>query len=242
MNQIKRFFLGLVGVLFITLPVWSYGAQPNSIESIAVVQQGGALNVRMTFKDALSEVPPSFSVAKPARIAFDLVNTTNGWGKNSQTYNEGDLRSINIAQVDGKTRVVLNLSQMATYESRLEGNNLILTLTPGAGNELQGGGVAAKVEHFAQAQSALASSSIRDVAFRRGKDGEGRIIVELSDSSTGIDIRQQGKELFVVFLKTNVPASLRKRLDVTDFATPVVSVDTVQDAANARIKITPHGL
>ena len=204
MNQIKRFFLGLVGVLFITLPVWSYGAQPNSIESIAVVQQGGALNVRMTFKDALSEVPPSFSVAKPARIAFDLVNTTNGWGKSSQTYNEGDLRSINIAQADGKTRVVLNLLQMASYESRLEGNNLILTLTPGAGNELQGGGVAAKVEHFAQAQSVLDSSSIRDVVFRRGKDGEGRIIVELSDSSTGIDIRQQGKELFVVFLKTKI--------------------------------------
>lgn len=241
MNQIKRYFLGLVATLFMAIPVHAQDAPPNSLESIAVAQQGATLNVRMTFRDALTAVPPNFSVANPARIAFDLLNTTNGLGKNSQTYKEGDLRSINIAQAAGKTRVVLNLLKMAAYESHLDGNNLIVSLTPNPGNESTSG-VVSKVEHFSQAPSLLTSNIIRDIAFRRGKDGEGRIIVNLSDPNAGIDIRQHGKELSAIFLKTNVPDSLRKRLDVTDFATPVVSVDTLQDGANARIKINSHGL
>jgi len=240
-NQIKRYFLGLVATLFMAVPVHAQDAPPNSLESIAVAQQGATLNVRMTFRDALTAVPPNFSVANPARIAFDLLNTTNGLGKNSQTYKEGDLRSVNIAQTAGKTRVVLNLLKMAAYESHLDGNNLIVSLTPNPGNETTGG-VVSKVEHFSQAPSLLTSNIIRDIAFRRGKDGEGRIIVNLSDPNAGIDIRQHGKELSAIFLKTNVPDSLRKRLDVTDFATPVVSVDTLQDGANARIKINSHGL
>ena len=241
MNQIKRCFLGLVATLFMAIPVRAQDAQINSLESVAVAQQGTILNVRMTFRHELTAVPPSFSVAKPARIAFDLINTTNGLGKNSQTYNEGDLRSINIAQVAGKTRVVLNLLQMSAYESHLDGKNLIVSLTPNIGGE-SGGSIVSKVEHFAQGSSLLTSNIIRDVAFRRGKDGEGRIIVDLGDPNAGIDIRQHGKELSAIFLKTNVPDSLRKRLDVTDFATPVVSVDTIQDGANARIKISSHGL
>ena len=241
MNQIKRYFLGLVATLFMAIPVHAQDAPPNSLESIAVAQQGATLNVRMTFRDALTAVPPNFSVANPARIAFDLLNTTNGLGENSQTYNEGDLRSVNIAQAAGKTRVVLNLLKMAAYESHLDGNNLIVSLTPNPGNETTGG-VVSKVEHFSQAPSLLTSNIIRDIAFRRGKDGEGRIIVNLSDPNAGIDIRQHGKELSAIFLKTSVPDSLRKRLDVTDFATPVVSVDTLQDGANARIKINSHGL
>jgi len=240
-NQIKRYFFGLVATLFMAVPVHAQDAPPNSLESIAVAQQGATLNVRMTFRDALTAVPPNFSVANPARIAFDLLNTTNGLGKNSQTYKEGDLRSVNIAQTAGKTRVVLNLLKMAAYESHLDGNNLIVSLTPNPGNETTGG-VVSKVEHFSQAPSLLTSNIIRDIAFRRGKDGEGRIIVNLSDPNAGIDIRQHGKELSAIFLKTNVPDSLRKRLDVTDFATPVVSVDTLQDGANARIKINSHGL
>lgn len=241
MNQIKRCFLGLVATLFMAIPVGAQDTQTNSLESIAVAQQGATLNVRMTFRNDLMAVPPSFSVAKPARIAFDLMNTTNGLGKNSQTYNEGDLRSINVAQVAGKTRVVLNLLQMSAYESHLDGKNLIVSLTPNVGGE-SGGSIVSKVEHFAQAPSLLTSNIIRDVAFRRGKDGEGRIIVDLGDPNAGIDIRQHGKELSAIFLKTNVPDSLRKRLDVTDFATPVVSVDTIQDGANARIKVDSHGL
>jgi type IV pilus assembly protein PilQ len=85
-------------------------------------------------------------------------------------------------------------------------------------------------------------NTIRDISFRRGKDGEGRITVDLTDSNAGIDIRQQGSTLVVDFVKVNVPETLRKRLDVTDFATPVLSLNTIQRDGGARMTITPRGL
>jgi type IV pilus assembly protein PilQ len=210
----------------------------NSIEAMTVAQQGGVINVKVTFKDALAAPPAAFSVAAPARIALDFANTVNGLGKNSQIFNEGDLRSANIVQAEGRTRLVLNLNQAMSYESRIDGNDLLLTLLPA----VRKGGVAPQVEHFSQAQPSPVGSSVRDIAFRRGKDGEARITVELSDANAGIDIRQQGQNLVVDFNKVAVPENLRKRLDVTDFATPVISLDTVQQGANARMTITPRGL
>ncbi|MFZ4536678.1 type IV pilus secretin PilQ [Propionivibrio sp.] len=238
MKQIKCYLLSLVGGIF--LAAASVNAQettPNSIESMTVAQQGGVLNVKLTFKEPLKTLPSGFSVAKPARIALDFANTTNGLGKNSQTYNEGDLKSANVVQAEGRTRLVLNLNQAMTYESTIDGNSLLLALVPIA-KEI---GVPA-VEHFAQVSPSQASNSIRDIAFRRGKDGEARITVDLSDPNAGIDIRQQGQNLVIDFVKVSVPDALRKRLDVTDFATPVVSLNTIQQGANARMTITPRGL
>ncbi len=238
MKQIKKYLLSLAGGIFLaTASVSAQNTMPNSIESMTVAQQGGVLNVKLIFKEPLTVLPSGFSVAKPARIALDFANTVNGLGKNSQTYNEGDLKSANIVQAEGRTRLVLNLNQAMTYESKIDGNSLLLALIPSAKES-----GALVVEHFAQARPSQASNSIRDIAFRRGKDGEARITVDLSDPNAGIDIRQQGQNLIVDFVKVNVPDSLRKRLDVTDFVTPVVSLDTIQQGANARITITPRGL
>ena len=210
------------------------------MESIAVARQGGVVNVKLTFKEPLAAVPPGFSVANPARIALDFSNTANGLGKNSQVFNEGDLRSVNVVQTEDRVRLVLNLSRSMTYEPSIDGKNLILALHPSAG----AGNASRPVEHFSQARpkQLSASTSIRDIAFRRGRDGEARITVELSDPNTGIDIRPQGQNLVVDFVKAGVPEGLRKRLDVTDFATPVVSISTVQQGENARMTISPRGL
>lgn len=238
MKQIKTYLLAVVVGVFLAIATTS--AQENrlnSIESMTVAQQGGVLNVKLTFKEPLTTPPPGFSVAKPARIALDFANTINALGKNSQTYNEGDLRSANIVQTEGRTRLVLNLNQAMTYESKLDGNSLLLTLIPSAKE-----GSVPIVEHFAQIPPSRGSNSIRDIAFRRGKDGEARITVDLSDPNAGIDIRQQGQNLVVDFVKVTVPDALRKRLDVTDFATPVVSLETLQQGSNARMSITPRGL
>ncbi len=238
MKQIKRYLLSFVGgIVLAVAAVSAQDATPNSIESMVVAQQGGLLNVKLTFREALTALPPGFSVAKPARIALDFANTINGLGKNSQTYNEGDLKSANIVQAEDRTRVVLNLNQAMTYEAKLDGNSLLLALTPSARER----GVPL-VEHFAQARVSQTSNNIRDIAFRRGKDGEARITVDLNDPNAGIDIRQQGQNLVVDFVKVSVPDVLRKRLDVTDFATPVVSLNTTQQGSNARMVITPRGL
>lgn len=238
MRQIKQYLLGFVSaVLFVVGAANAQEAKSNTIESINVVQQGSVLNVKLTFKEALKVLPQAFSVAKPARIAFDFPNTTNGLGKSSQTYNEGDLKSANIIQAEDRTRLVLNLHKSMTYEATIDGTSLLLALVPSTTS--QG---AASLEHFAKARSSEVANSVRDIAFRRGKDGEGRITVDLSDANAGIDIRQQGANLVVDFANVNVPTALRKRLDVTDFATPVLTVNTVQKGADARMTITPTGL
>ena len=243
MKQIKQYLLGIFGGVFLTLAAaGAQEAKSNSIESMTVAQQGGVLNVKLTFTEPLTTLPPGFSVAVPARIALDFANTTNALGKNSQTYNEGDLKSVNVVQAEGRTRLVLNLNRAMTYESSIDGKSLLLVLVPSADKAWQSGGVDSKVEHFAQARPSSSSNSIRDIAFRRGKDGEARITVDLSDPNAGIDIRQQGQNLIVDFVKISVPEALLKRLDVTDFATPVVSLSTTQQGANARMTIIPKGL
>jgi type IV pilus assembly protein PilQ len=238
-RQMKCYLLGFIAWLSLgAVLATAQEVRQNSIESMTVAQQGGVLNVRLTFKEALAALPAGFSVAAPARIALDFVNTTNGLGKNSQIYNEGDLKSANIVQAEGRTRLVLNLNQAMTYQPTIDGKSLLLVLVPSALK----GGVPTPIEHFSQSRPSADANSIRDVAFRRGKDGEARITVDLSDPNAGIDIRQQGQNLVVDFAKVNVPDALRRRQDVTDFATPVVSLNTIQQGANARMTITPRGL
>ena len=235
----------LVVAALVMLPwalVHAQSSEPNSIDSIKVAQQGGVINLKLTFRSPLTAPPAGFSVASPARIALDFANTTNGLGKNSQLFNEGDLRSANIVQSDDRTRVVLNLNRTMTYETTIDGNSLLLALVPSGGKAWFEGGVDKQVEHFSQAQPNVDVNNIRDIAFRRGKDGEARIAVDMSDPSASIDIRQQGQSLIVDFIKVSVPESLRKKLDVTDFATPVVTVSTVQQGVNTRMTISPKGL
>ena len=239
----KKLGFGLSGALMwallATTSFCAHAANQNSIESMVVAQQGNVINVKITFAQALTVAPPGFSVASPPRIALDFADTVNGLGKTSQVYDEGGLKSTNIVQAEKRTRLVFNLTQAMTYQSTIEGKSLLLALTPGA----KQGGAPAVSEKFSQANPMqAANASIKDIAFRRGKDGEARILVDLGDPNTGIDIRQQGKNLIVDFAKTNVPDTLRKRLDVTDFGTPVVSVNTTQQGGAVRMTITPKGL
>lgn len=240
MKQIKRYLLAIIGGgLLVAAAASAQEAAPNAIESMNVAQQAGTLSVKLTFKEPLAALPSGFSIAQPARVVFDFPNTTNALGKNGQVYNEGNLQSANIVQTEGRTRLVLSLVKVMPYETRIDGKSLLLSFAPVALSE----SAAQQVSQFAKApQASPAVSSIRDIGFRRGKDGEARITVDLSEPNTGIDIRQEGASLIVDFVKTRVPEALRKRLDVTDFATPVTAVSTVQQGANVRMTITPRGL
>lgn len=200
------------------------------------VQQGGKVVVKVGLKQALQSPPAGFTINNPPRIALDFVNTVNQWGKNSLSINEGALRSINVAQSSGRTRLVLNLSRTSAYETRMDGNNYIITVQGGPASAV----IANNTAQFAESKDA-STHSLRDVDFRRGKNGEGRIIVDLSDTTTGIDIRQQGKFLAIDFINTAVPRNLERRLDVTDYGTPVLNVDTFAQGSNARILIEPKG-
>jgi type IV pilus assembly protein PilQ len=210
----------------------------NVIEAINVDQQGAQLIVKVTLKDIVGALPSGFSTATPARVALDFMGASNGLGRNSQAVNTGALRNLGLVQVGDRTRMVLNLDKRMNYEVRAEDRFVFVTLTPLASSvtETQG------ASPFSNFQPVQTQNALRDVGFRRGKDGEARIVVELSDINTGVDIRQQGQSLTVDFAKTLVPEELRKKLDVADFGTPVMQLTTQQNGENARVVITPKGL
>ena len=212
-------------------------AKQNRIETLNVTQQGGEILLKLTFRDPLASPPVGFAIANPARIALDFPEVENGLGRNSQVLNEGDLLSANLVETQAKTRLVLNLNRNMTYHTRVDGNALLVSLQAvqsSAGNVSQ--------TRFAEPQANQVKHAVRDINFRRGKGGEGRVVVDLSDPDVGIDIRQQGAVLLVDIQKATLPASLKTRFDVTDFATPITTVAAAQKGDNVQLTITPKGL
>ncbi len=216
-------------------------AQSNSINDI-VVSKGtaGRTIVKFAMKAPLANPPAGFSTVTPPRIALDFPDTANGIGTSLKTVDDASLRSLNLVQAGGRTRVVFNLNKAQSFETAVQGNDVLVTLVD------QGDVVAAaqqqQVQRFAEARPGDVQHALRDIDFRRGRNGEGRIMVDLSDNSTGIDIRQQGRTLVVDFIKTSLPRNLQRRLDVQDFGTPVLNVDTFPQGANTRMVIEPRGL
>ncbi len=217
-------------------------AQANLLQSInTTTLQGGKVVIRVNFKDALPAAPPGFTVTNPARIAIDLPGVSNALGKNTIDVGEGDVRSVSVVEVPGRTRLVVNLSRSLNYSTALDANSLVVTLDAVPESAVK---ESAAVTKFAETTLTLGvqKQSLRDIDFRRGDNGEGRILVDLSSASTGIDIRQQGKVIIVDFINTTIPRNLIRRLDVVDFATPVRFVDVLDQGANTRMIIEPKGL
>ena len=222
-------------------------AAGNSITALQVNHAEGVTILKLTLKQALSAPPGSFSIAAPARIALDFPATANGLARNVQQVDQGELRSVNIVQVGDRTRLVLNLNRMMPYEIKTEGAVVLVTLV--AAQTATGGSTAtspavvpvAPVSHFAPAVQIPEKSSIREVSFRRGRDGEARIIVDLSDPNVGIDLQKQGKNLMVNFKGATLPSRLSRRLDVTDFATPVTAINTQALGGDVQMSISQHG-
>jgi type IV pilus assembly protein PilQ len=210
----------------------------NSITALNVSSGGnGKTVIRVGLAQPLANLPAGFTINTPPRIAFDFPNTSNGLGKSVQDFNEGDLRSANIVQAGNRTRLVVNLNQMLTYDTRIDGSSVLITLQ----GKATGITATSEPSRFAEAKPGAQTHSLRDIDFRRGKNGEGRIQIDLSDSGIGIDIRQQGTTLIVDFLKTSLPRNLQRKLDVIDFATPVQGVDTFAQGDNVRMVIEPKG-
>jgi type IV pilus assembly protein PilQ len=218
----------------------------NSIERIDATQTGTNTVVTIQLKAAAGSVPPSFSVANPARIAIDLPQTVNNLGRNLVEVNQGDLRSVNVVQAQGRARVVLNLRRSVTHAISVDGNVITVALGGSSDTSTFRAADAAPAAAPAPASRAVAAAegprALRGVDFRRGSEGEGRVVVDLSDPSTSVDIRQQGQQIIVEFLNTALPEALRRRLDVSDFGTPVALVSTVQQGNNVRMTIEPRGL
>lgn len=215
-------------------------AARNSIETLEkTALENGKVVLKIGMKHPMKAVPAGFTLNNPPRIALDFPDTANTLGKGSIDVSEGALRNLNIVQAGTRTRVVINLSKPASYETRLEGKTLLVTVQGGSAT----GTVANVTQRFAETRAdAPQQHNLKAIDFRRGNNGEGRIVVDLSDTNAEIDIRTQGKNLVVDFLNTNVPRALERRLDVVDFATPVQTVETLTQGNNTRMTIEPKGL
>lgn len=233
----------VAGGLIAGLAVGAAKAQENAIENITATQSGAVVTLRIQLKSALAAVPANFAVTNPARIALDFPATVNAMGRSSVDLSQGDLRSVSVAQASGRSRVVLNLNRSQPYSVTKDGNAVVVTLSesaPVAAAAAQSAASAAS--SAAPSRPATAGRTLRDIDFRRGSEGEGRVIVDLNDPQTPVDIRQQGQTVVVDFIKTSLPESLRRRLDVSDFGTPVNKVSTFVNGENVRIVIEPRGL
>jgi len=239
MIRFLRSMKHVAGLLFAACFAMAANAQ-NSIESVNVSgQQGGATVIKVTLKSAPAATPASFAVNSPPRIAFDFPNTTNGSGKNVHEIGEGDLRRLNIVQAGNRSRLVLETARPLGYDTKVEGNAILITL--GGTASASAATPAPAAQTFAQAKPGDGKHSLRDIDFRRGRTGEGRVVVDLSDNQVGIDLRSQGRSLIIDFLNTAVPKNLERRLDVVDFGTPVDSIETFTQGRNTRMVITPRG-
>jgi type IV pilus assembly protein PilQ len=210
----------------------------NAIQSINSAQQAGSEVVRIELSEPLTAVPSGFTVQTPPRIALDLPNVGNALGRSNIDINQGNLRSVNVAQAGDRTRLVLNLKQPANYRAQLQGKVLLVVMESTASTT--GASTSSEPVHFAESQNA-SQLPLKGIDFRRGQDGSGRVVVDLPNSQVGVDIRQQGQSLVVEFLRSNLPESLRKRLDVTDFGTPVQSISAFQSGDRVRMVVEPRG-
>jgi type IV pilus assembly protein PilQ len=224
-------------VLAIAAPV--LGWAQNTVQAITSSQQGSSEVVRVEFAEPLSAVPNGFTVQAPPRVAIDLPGVGNGLGRSTVDINQGNLRSVSVAQAGDRTRLVFNLKQSANYRAELQGKALVIVLE---GAAAPAAAVASTGEpvHFAASQN-REQLPVKDVDFRRGPDGSGRVVVGLASTQVGVDIRQQGQSLIVEFLRSSLPDALRRRLDVTDFGTPVQSVAAFQSGDRVRLVVEPRG-
>ena len=229
----SRFFV-LALMTGAAFPAWSQ----VSIQSINSSQQAGSEVIRIELSEPLAALPAGFTVQAPPRIALDLPGVSNALGKNTVEINQGNLRSVSIAQSGDRTRLVLNLKAPAGYKAVIDGKSLVVSLDNNAPATLASS--SGQTTRFAESLNRT-QLSLRDIDFRRGSDGAGRVVVELPNNQVGVDIRQQGQSLVVEFLKSSLPDALRRRLDVTDFGTPVQSITTTQQGDRVRMVVEPRG-
>lgn len=238
----SRFFYWACACLLLLAGASAHAASPSTANAVIGIEpavlSGSRVMVRIHLKEALSGTPAGFTLGNPPRIAMDLPDTGNAIGKNTVDAYLDPLVSVNVVQAGTRTRLVFNLNKAVEYETKLEGKTLVVAFNETASVAATSTNVAPQ---FAEPAQSAAPHVIKNVEFRRGPNGEARIVTTLADAQTGINIRQQAKGVVVDFIDTALPQPLQRRLDVTDFATPVTQVESYTLGQNTRMVIDSKG-
>ncbi len=226
-NIIKR------GSLFLCLMVTSIASKANDLNSINFnVLPGDKVELRFNMSETPS-TPREFSTENPARLAFDFQNTSVKLAEKTLPVSVGATRSVTAVEAQGRTRVVINLVESVAYSTRIDGTDFVVTVgEPKAANISTSSPTSSS---GASRQVASNVKQIEGIDFRRGDQGEGRVIIDLSNPNIGIDLRQEGRDVVADFVGVDIPAELIRKLDVIDFATPAKIIETMQVGGNVRL-------
>lgn len=198
---------------------------------------GERLEVTLQF-DGQPPEPSGYTIERPARIAVDLRDTTSGLDSRSIPLGGGNAQSMTVVETPDRTRLIFNLVELVPYDTVRRDNSLVMTIGGEGSAQASTGSSTAAVS---ATSSRTAPNTLAGVDFRRGKDGEGRVIIDLGSSSTPVDLSELGGRIRLTMPELSVPENLRRRLDVTDFATPVTRIDTYTEDGNAVVEIRPEG-
>ncbi|MGB2247862.1 MAG: type IV pilus secretin PilQ [Alcanivorax sediminis] len=217
--------LALAGMLGVVGSI-ADAATLKSIEANSL--SGDSMEVRLKFDGGVPEAK-GYSIEQPARIALDLLGANSEVAGKRQNLGTGNARSVTIVEAKDRTRLIFNLDSLTGYTTSVDGNSLVVML----------GGEQPKTNEVAAASG---ESAVKGVDFRRGDDGEGRVIINLSKASIPVDVQEEGGRIVARFVGAGVPDELIRKLDVTDFATPVKMIDTKVADGSTIIEIEPTGV
>lgn len=203
---------------------------------------GDRVELKLSFDEPVA-VPRGYTIEQPARIALDLPGVANKLGAKNRELGAGNARSVTIVEAKDRTRLIVNLSTLSPYSTRVEGNDLYVLVGESSAAPASRPAVAATPVAPAPSKKVYGAPTraVKNIDFQRGEQGEGNVVITLSDASVSPDIQEQGGKIRLDFAKTELPESLRVRLDVKDFATPVQFVSATGTADKTSILIEPVG-
>jgi type IV pilus assembly protein PilQ len=212
-----------------------------SMESIEFsTLPGDKIEIRMHF-DGQPPRPTGYTIEQPARIALDLQGVTSSLDSKYHPLGSGNARSVTVLEANDRTRIIVSMTELVGYSTRVEGNDLYVLVgkgdAAGYAADYSEPTVGSDTPRFRRSNESV----IEDIDFRRGQHGEGRVIVKLSNPGIGVDVSSEGGKIRVEFSGARIPPNLQRRLDVTDFATPVMIVDALSEANNTVLLIEPTG-
>ena len=205
---------------------------------------GDKTEIKMIF-DGVPPDPSGYTIEQPARIALDLDGVRSGLSSKHHSLGSGNARSVTVVESDGRTRIIISMSELVGYSSRVSDNSLYILVgedETGSGSVASSGYSAMLVsEPVEEATVANNLPVVEEIDFRRGQNGEGLVMVKLSKVGVGVDLSSESGKIRVEFENTAIRESLQRRLDVTDFATPVLKVDSLSEDGDTVMLIEPIG-
>jgi type IV pilus assembly protein PilQ len=235
-KNMKKILVATSPILFSFLAV---AAQATTLQNISFASlPGDRFEVKMDFDVKPSE-PKGYNIDKPARVVMDFEGVESALKEKKYPLSFGGAKSANVLSDGGRTRLILNMTQLETYKTRFEGTSFIMTVGKNEIQEVSKKGVS--LAEKITSDDSVYGSAIKDVDFRRGENGEGKVVISMTDPNVNVGVEDTGGKITVNFGGTQLPAALRRKLDVVDFATPVQSISSDVSGGNAVFTINSTG-